>query len=516
MDKRIVFSTSDGLGHHFAESIDISPRHQGLTKVAGAMDPAVAAFVKTLKSDPRYQYVLMTPMGSFETWGMNVNGDAFPECILKYDHTKDDPLPAIKELVRKYLSPLGEDLPPGNYHEFGYKTFLDANRYLHHANKNPEVSYGDVVFAAWNPTMHRVEIIVRHDRERAKKVGAEEVIKDIDEGRPRQLSMGCKTPFDWCSICGKVSRTTSDYCDHLKYQMGSTLPDGRAVCAINPFPRFFDVSDVFVPAAKESGTLMKVASAGLAKRATQQKLATIEKEVSPNTSSRGLSSMCGSEATLPMKALMDRTDDPALLLTTLAALGIVAKPEEFQYAMLCRMGKRDMADKLMSDRKVFAQGPPSTGANFDADSYSPDLARILSAFLPDRSAFYPHLPARVMRISVLRAAPGEPLSEVSGSEPLKKIASAYSSYRGALRDLPNLVELALARDADYFSDHFFRDLVSDSLTKTASMHGARSGTPLVPLYIYSAYRDGVSSVPESWTSSISPFSPVRSLFGPSF
>lgn len=519
MDKRIVFSTSDGLGHHFAEAIDITPRGGGLVKVAGAVQPEIAAYMKTLRPDPAYQYVLMTPMGSYEFWGMNVNGDAFPECVLSHDWATTDPLPAIKALVAKYLSPLGGELPPGNYREFGFKTFLNAKRYLHHANKNPEVAYGDVVLAVWNPTMHRVEIIVRHDREKAKQVGAEDVIKDIDEGRPRQLSMGCKTPFDWCSICGHISRTTQDYCDHLKFQMGSTLPDGRAVCAINPFPRFFDVSDVFVPAAKESGVLMKVASVRGPAKIAAEKTATIEKDVLPNTSSpaaRGIAATCAAEPTLPMKALMDRVSDPIILLTTLAALGIVAKPEEFQYALLKRMGKGDLADQLFAKRQVFAQEAPTFSTTFNADHYSPSLARILSAALPDRSAFYPHLPARVLRVAVMKVdAPAE-VSVAPDLPELKKVASAYAAYRGALRELPNLVELALARDADYYHANFFGDLVSDAMTKTASMHRARSETSLVPLYVYSAYGREVSSVPDAWGFSTPSHSPVRSLLGPTF
>ena len=43
----------------------------------------------------------------------------------------------------------------------------------------------------------------------------------------------CKIPFDECSICHKKSPKISDYCDHLKYQMGKILPDGKKVYAIN-------------------------------------------------------------------------------------------------------------------------------------------------------------------------------------------------------------------------------------------------------------------------------------------
>ena len=79
MKKRITFNTHDREGNWFAEAIDVAPRSGGgLAKIAGEMHPEISLFLRGLKKDPRYQYVLMTPMGSFEYWGMNVNGDVFP------------------------------------------------------------------------------------------------------------------------------------------------------------------------------------------------------------------------------------------------------------------------------------------------------------------------------------------------------------------------------------------------------------------------------------------------------
>lgn len=516
MDKLITFETQDTLGHHFAEAINITPRGGGLEKVAGVVHPQIAAYLKSLRSDPAYQFVLMTPMGAFEYWGMNVNGDIFPEVALGYDLATGDPIQVIKALEQRWLTPFGQVLPPGNYTEFGYKTFLNALRYKHHANKNPEVSYGDIVLSVYNPAMHRVEVIVRHDREKAKRVGADDIIKDIDAGKARSISMGCRTPFDICTKCGHISRTTQDYCDCLKYQMGSTLPSGVVVGAVNPFPRFFDLSDVIVPAAKESGDLGKVASvyarSGLSKKADKSKSAEIQKEVSSNSDEgRSLSALGAAEPDLPMKALMDRYPDPVMLLTTLAALGIVAKPEEFQYALLCRMGKRDEAQTLWGSRQVFRPAPADGCMDMDPDDYSPDMARALAPWLSDRSGLYPHLPSRVMRISIMRAVPAAPPTLIDG---MPKMAEAYDAYRRGLSRLPSLVEVALSRDPEYYNRHFFGNLLSDSLTKVASAHGTRVETSIVPLYVYSAYRDTVSS--RCWSYPVSPLSPTHSLFGPSF
>lgn len=515
MDKLITFETQDNLGHHFAEAINITPRGGGLEKVAGVTHPLITAYLRDLRSDPAYQYVLMTPMGSFEYWGMNVNGDIFPEVALSYDLTRGDPIQVIKALEQRWLTPFGLEMPPGNYSEFGYKTFLNALRYRHHANKDTEVAYGDIVLSVYNPTMHRVEVIVRHDREKAKRVGADEIIKDIDAGKARSISMGCKTPFDICTKCGHISRSTKDYCDCLKYQMGSTMPDGTVVGMVNPFPRFFDLSDVIVPAAKESGDLGKVASVyihpGLSKVADKSKSAEIQKEVTSNSGAKGVTALSSMESDLPMKMLMDRCPDPAMLLTTLAAIGIVAKPEEFQYAMLCHMGKHENAQALWNSRQVFSPAACDAKMSLDPDDYFPGMARILAPLLGDRSGFYPHLPARAMRISMSRVAAPEPCTLIDG---MPKMAAAYSAYRRGLAHLPDLVEVAIARDPEYYNQHFFGDLLSDSLTKVASAHGTRVETPIVPLYIYSAYRDTVSS--QCWSYSVSSLSPTRSLFGPSF
>lgn len=117
----------------------------------------------------------------------------------------------------------------------------------------------------------------------------------------------CKVPFDTCSICldwdkyrkaqstfdpkkhrspgeailevhrslqkkdadGKwvgqgirgVSVTRADYCVHAKTQMNKILPDGRKVYVMNDYPKFFDISFVFIGADKTAKTMMKIGSA---------------------------------------------------------------------------------------------------------------------------------------------------------------------------------------------------------------------------------------------------------------
>ena len=517
MDKIVQFQTHDDIGRCFAEALHVRSSGTGHEKVAGELHPDLKRFIQGIKPDPRYQYVLMTPMGAFEYWGMNVNGDVFPEISLAFDSMRGDAVATAKALEARWLQPFGKSMPPGNYREFGHKTFMNALRYRHHVNKNPEIAYGDIVFVIWNPAMKRVECVARHDREKARRVGAEEIIRDLDEGKPRQISMGCKVPFDVCTVCGHVSRTPHDYCDHLKFEMGSIRPDGKVVGAVNFFPRFFDLSDVFVPAAKESGVLMKVArdmsvSPEVLKKAAVDKVADIEKKVLPNASNRALLEANRAEPDLPKSVL--RRHDFSDLLSTLAMLGIVLKPSEFQYGMLNRMGQPSLADRLMQERRVFSPVRYEGLAALSGNNYVPSIARLVSSLIPHRSGFYPHLPKRMIKITVIKAPEKTEMRPAPQDPVLSKVASAYAMYRKSLRSLPTALNIAMENDPKYYSQHFFSDLIVDSMNKTASLHGAFSDKPLVSQYLYSAHGDEVMSPPSTWAIEVASNSPAKALFGP--
>ena len=514
MDKILTFSTHDNLGRCFAEAIDISPkRGAGIEKVAGELDPEIQKFLRTLKPDPRYQYVLMTPMGAYEYWGMNVNGDIFPEISLSHCHRDSDPQPVIEELVEKYLKPFGKSLPLAPVKDFGFRTFENALRYKHHVNKNPDIAYGDIVFVTYNKRMHRVELISRHDREKAKRVGAEEIIRDLDEGKPRQISMGCRVPFDVCTICGHVSRSPRDYCTHLRNEMGSIRDDGRVVGAINFFPRFFDLSDVFVPAAKESGVLLKVASVNKEasyKTAASVKKAELNKKILPNAISESIMKMKDCDPDIPKEELKRHPIDK--LLTTLGMLGIVMKPREFQYGMLNSMGRHAMAEKLHRDKVIFDSNHPVTGNySMDHKQYSPSIARLMSRIVPERSFFRPHLPSRIIKITIIKKVPTEK-EHVQSGPILTKIAEAYSNYRNSLKTIPNSIDKVVNNDIKYYSNIFFKDILEDSLTKTASFHKINT-KGLVYSCMFNAYRDSIEITPKTWRTDISSNSIAHNLFG---
>lgn len=188
----------------------------------------------------KFCYVLVNALAAGEFFGSNINADYFPWNALAHE---------------------GDD--------YGYKTFLKAHAFSHHKNKDPERAFGVPIASLLNPRMKRVELIIKLDREKAKVEGADGIINRIDAGEFPDVSMGCKVPFDICSICGNHSKTKDDYCkcmrpgpeDREKMGPNKILKDGRKVCVLNTLPRFFDISFVFIGADKTAKVMAKLASA---------------------------------------------------------------------------------------------------------------------------------------------------------------------------------------------------------------------------------------------------------------
>jgi hypothetical protein len=207
-------------------------------KTSAPLLPQVQEFVEGYQSHPNFISPLVNAMGAGEYWSSNINGDYFPEASLI--HT----------------GPV-----------YGYETFYQAFPYKHHVNKNPEKSFGRVVLSCWHDHMKRVELIIKIDRERAARFGAQDVIDKLDKNIFPDVSMGCRVPYDMCSICldwekyrkaqstfdpdkhksvghavlmfhcqspiQGVSVTRNDYCEHVQKLLNKNLPEGRKVYAIN-------------------------------------------------------------------------------------------------------------------------------------------------------------------------------------------------------------------------------------------------------------------------------------------
>jgi mannose-6-phosphate isomerase-like protein (cupin superfamily)/intein/homing endonuclease len=69
----------------------------------------------------------------------------------------------------------------------------------------------------------------------------------------------CKVPFDVCTICENKSKTRHDYCEHALRMMNKILDDGRKVAVRNDYPKFFDISFVFIGADKTAKVMAKLA-----------------------------------------------------------------------------------------------------------------------------------------------------------------------------------------------------------------------------------------------------------------
>jgi hypothetical protein len=393
--------------HIFPIEADVSRSLEHI-KMARPLPPAIEQYIATAKPVPGKTQLLIDAMGAGEYYGSNVNGDHFPEEALRHK---------------------GPD--------YGYETFMRfAYPFKHHVNKDPARAYGDkVTLSAYDPHMHRVLLIVCVDDSKCQ-----DILGDLANNRYWDVSMGCKVPWDECSICKNRARNRAEYCPHLRYQMNKILQDGRRVVAYNRLPKFFDISFVTIGAEKASHVLKKVAHDGRAyevapssaeladrhygKLAAQHKRAEIEKDV-PSQPSANISG-----ATPADKAKMDsfmgdagavKSMEPELppqvlnqlggfplrkILATVAALGIDLRPQEFQRIILVKQGAAQLADQLERRRLVFDENnpspkPPSWVRGIDklgAEDVSEKVAMLLRPYVEDRSCYPEILLARLQRM----------------------------------------------------------------------------------------------------------------------
>jgi len=205
---------------------------------------SLVEFMESIRPREDGRYILLHAIGAGEYWGANKNGDYFPEWSLKGLDLPDD--------VKVYVRDRGLPVP----HEYGYKTFEAYGwPYRHHNNSDPIHTIGErVCRSAYNDRMHRIELIIF-----VRKDLAPDLVARIDAGVQIPWSMGSKLPFDVCSVCMNPAKTRQQYCVHLKDMLNRILPDGTKVFSYNYFPRFFDISEVTVPADRSAYSLKKVA-----------------------------------------------------------------------------------------------------------------------------------------------------------------------------------------------------------------------------------------------------------------
>lgn len=429
---------------------------------------ALRKYIKTITKEDRkkYCYTLVNALGAGEYYGSNINSDYFPWNSLAHE---------------------GED--------YGYKTFeYFAHAFQHHKNKDPSRAFGIPVLSVLNHPMKRVELIVRLDRAKSKAEGADGLITRIDAGDFPDVSMGCRVPFDVCSVCRHKSKTKDDYCEHMRppeelrhiYGPNRILFDGRKIFVFNFTPKFFDISFVFIGADKTAKVMAKLASRGdqlcmgdvctidrpsadvaedvgpkkdwlspstlqkvasaescgcgctgsdCIEKSASQKLSTIIKQIPAGPFAlRRLKDIENHEPLIPDKTLdsMSKHHFPSLL-GSLMTLGIVLKPQEYQRVVLKRMGEDELADDLSKSKKVFAPSP-SFGFS-DVDPSSKDTLQavlpLLSSLIKERTAFGG--PFQI-RVTITGGGHKFPLPTPTPVEHplLDKISAAYNGYRREL------------------------------------------------------------------------------------
>lgn len=473
------------------------PADSAFEKVAAPrLLPAVSTYIQELRPIKDSIYVLVNAMGASEYFGSNVNGDAFPEASLI--HAPDDwkGIPAY-------------DMVKAKEWPYGYPTFYMAHPYAHHRNKDASKAFGVVELAAWNPHMKRVELVTRVDKEKCYAFGGVGVWDKLQQGQFPDVSMGTKVPFDTCSVCldwkryraaqasfdrkrhrsegdavlevhkknpiRGVSITRKDYCEHALKMMNRILPDGRKVFVYNDYPRFFDISFVFIGADRTAKTMMKIAherkfwtvgSAEVAEKlgyvetpsgvllteSGSEKVASVEdplklafghlkegeltKNIVPSHfASKAVPVLTREEKDLPKDILETLSRKPLeSALSTPTSLGIVLRPREFQRVILIQIGRRDLADHYDKRGVVFPKTDEIEDVPMGPDAVSTELAQVLSAVLNGRSGLGPFVEQRVVVISK-KPTEDTPRATSHSSPLLRKIGAAYNGYRKNVMDL---------------------------------------------------------------------------------
>lgn len=241
---KVISPNAFNFGEPVARLADVHSR--GID--SGWMKKRAAVLTKEIaevRPEPGTSVIHLITLGSMEYYGHNRNGDAFNEKSARVQHPEPEKGNPGYTLLDSGLS---------RYH----KTFAKyAKVYKDHANKDPELASGEIIAEALNPEMHRGELLIRVKDD----LWAPELEK-LARGEDLAFSMSAKVPYDICTICGHKAANRSEYCDHLRFEMGHVKEGGWHVGAINDRPLFFDISGVFRPADRIAYGLQKVASAG--------------------------------------------------------------------------------------------------------------------------------------------------------------------------------------------------------------------------------------------------------------
>lgn len=400
-------------------------------------------YIKNVEPIPGKTVILVLAMTAGEYYGPNRNGDGWPEEPLVAGATKIGP---------------DEVLP------VRYKTFeTDANVFKHHVNKDPAKALGKVLRAFYNWPMHRVELLLALDNDRA-----EDIVQRIYRGEFPAVSMGCRVPYDVCSICGNKAPTRREYCVHAR-DLNGYMPDGRRKFVWNPRSLFFDLSMVRRPADRLGFMMKKVAecmdgmsSAELGeyveetsrKLANLNKLSVIDKllrgEVSATKDDRGLLNFKRAIAEPAAAASAPLDDDtlrqmaqyrPAEMFSSMAHMGITPSLPEFLKLFVWKLdpaaevppaAMQNATGSLPAVFQLLANAPDlldeiksTKFAEVSPDEVRPFLVQKFAYLQPARSFSEPFITRRL----------------VPGVFGLEHTAPKTASFRGECRDKRQLQPL---------------------------------------------------------------------------
>jgi hypothetical protein len=367
--------------------------NNGMEKNASYADD-VQAYVEDLKPSDGKTYALVNALSSGEYYGSNRNGDYFPEKALR------------------------------EYH----KTFEALGHvYTHHVNKDPKKSMGRVKFASYNEKMHRVELILELDNEKAASV-----VEKLKNGHLSSVSMGCKVPWDECSICHNRAAKVADYCDHLKNSMSKVASNGEKVYAINTMPKFFDLSVVTIPADRTAGFISQVGNTSkipitsaateepkeatwhdqLSKTAQLEAKADIKKKIiaKVDTIDRDPKNLILKSQKKLSKETIEKLSQYPLneILSTFLGLRIMPLRDDFQKLALYSMGRHKEADQMEIDGVCFEINSKTEATipdDFTLKNFSQKIAEVMREEIPEMALTKPLVIAReLVKIAQLSGA----------------------------------------------------------------------------------------------------------------
>ena len=184
----------------------------GLQKVAGGEHlPAVLELIEAIQPQPDRIYLVNSALGAGEYVGFNLRGDWFGEKGLLHTPPGWDRIPVWDVEARRRAASATERAGEWGSLAWGYPTFMNAHRFRHHVNKDPERAYGYVLGAFWDARMRRVVLVSELVREMCARLGAVDLYDRIAGGEFPDTSMGAKVPFDRCFPAGTLVRTSRGF-----------------------------------------------------------------------------------------------------------------------------------------------------------------------------------------------------------------------------------------------------------------------------------------------------------------